>query len=61
LAVTLFSLLAKEIKASIQKNFIYLLSALLETGLGKKSAFIVLDKPNDVKQLKVLINQADIL
>jgi crotonobetainyl-CoA:carnitine CoA-transferase CaiB-like acyl-CoA transferase len=41
-------------------NLPYLLSALLETRLGKKSAFIDLDKPNDVKQLKVLINQADI-
>jgi crotonobetainyl-CoA:carnitine CoA-transferase CaiB-like acyl-CoA transferase len=41
-------------------NLPYLLSALLETGMGKKSAFIDLDKPKDVESIKGLISKSDI-
>lgn len=41
-------------------NLPYLLSAVFETGMGKKSAFIDLDRPNDVRQIKELINKSDI-
>jgi CoA-transferase family III len=41
-------------------NLPYLLSAVFETGMGKKSAFIDLDKPNDVRQIKDLIDKSDI-
>ena len=41
-------------------NLPFVLAALLETGWGKRSAFIDLDKAQDVKQLKKLISQADI-
>ncbi len=41
-------------------NLPFLLAAVLETGHGKRSAFIDLDKPNDVKQLKKVISQADV-
>lgn len=41
-------------------NLPFLLAALLETGWGKRSAFIDLDKSNDVKQLKKVISQADL-
>ena len=41
-------------------NLPFLLSALLETGWGKRSAYIDLDKAQDVKQLKKLVSQADI-
>ena len=41
-------------------NLPFLLAALLETGWGKRSAYIDLDKPQDVNQLKKLVSQADI-
>ena len=41
-------------------NLPYLLSALFETGMGKKSAFIDLDKPKDVESIKELISESDI-
>ena len=41
-------------------NLPYLLSALLETGMGKKSAYIDLDKPKDVESIKGLISKSDI-
>lgn len=41
-------------------NLPFLFAALLETGWGKRSAFIDLDKSNDVKQLKKLISHADV-